>query len=67
MVERQALERYLPPSVVEKVLANPNEMHLGGENMHVTILFSDIRGLLACRNTWSLTPSSNSSMRTSPR
>ncbi len=44
MVERQALERYLPPSVVEKVLANPNEMHLGGENMHVTILFSDIRG-----------------------
>jgi adenylate cyclase len=44
MVERQALGRYLPPSVVEKVLANPNEMHLGGENMHVTILFSDIRG-----------------------
>jgi len=44
MVERQALERFLPPSVVEKIVANPDQVHLGGENQTVTILFSDIRG-----------------------
>jgi adenylate cyclase len=44
VVERQALERFLPPTVVEKILANPDEIHLGGENQTVTILFSDIRG-----------------------
>ncbi len=43
-VERQAFERFLPPSVVEIIIANPNEIHLGGENQTVTILFSDIRG-----------------------
>jgi adenylate cyclase len=44
VVERQAFERFLPPSVVEIIIANPNEIHLGGENQTVTILFSDIRG-----------------------
>jgi adenylate cyclase len=44
MVERQAFERFLSPSIVEKIMANPNEIHLGGENQTVTILFSDIRG-----------------------
>ncbi len=44
VVERQALERFLPPTVVEKILAHPDEVHLGGENQSVTILFSDIRG-----------------------
>ena len=44
MVERQALERFLSPTIVEKILANPDEIHLGGENQTVTILFSDIRG-----------------------
>jgi adenylate cyclase len=44
MVERQALERYLPASVAEWAIANPDKIHLGGENMTVTILFSDIRG-----------------------
>lgn len=44
LVERKALERYMSPNIVEKVLANPNEIHLGGENQTVTILFSDIRG-----------------------
>jgi adenylate cyclase len=43
-MERQAFERFLPPSVVEIIIANPNEIHLGGENQTVTILFSDIRG-----------------------
>ena len=44
VVERQAFERFLPPSVVEIIIANPSEIHLGGENQVVTILFSDIRG-----------------------
>jgi adenylate cyclase len=44
LVERQALERFLSSNIVEKILANPNEIHLGGENQTVTILFSDIRG-----------------------
>jgi adenylate cyclase len=44
MVERQAFERFLSSNIVEKILANPNEIHLGGENQNVTILFSDIRG-----------------------
>jgi adenylate cyclase len=30
--------------VVEKILANPGQIQLGGENQIVTILFSDIRG-----------------------
>ena len=44
VVERQALERFLSSNIVEKILANPDEVHLGGENQTVTILFSDIRG-----------------------
>ena len=44
VVERQALERFLSSNIVEKILAHPDEVHLGGENQTVTILFSDIRG-----------------------
>jgi adenylate cyclase len=44
VVERQALGRFLSANIVEKILANPGEIHLGGENQIVTILFSDIRG-----------------------
>ncbi len=43
-IERQALERFLSSVVVEKILANPDEIRLGGENQIATILFSDIRG-----------------------
>jgi len=42
--ERQALERFLSPAIVEKVLVNPDQVHLGGENQTATILFADIRG-----------------------
>jgi len=43
-LERQALERFLSSPIVEKILANPDQVHLGGENQAATVLFSDIRG-----------------------
>jgi adenylate cyclase len=43
-IERKALERFLSPAIVEKILANPDEVQLGGENQTATVLFSDIRG-----------------------
>jgi adenylate cyclase len=44
VIERQALERFLSSAIVEKILANPDQVHLGGENQIATILFADIRG-----------------------
>lgn len=43
VMERQALERFLSPSIVEKILANPDQVHLGGENQTATVFFADIR------------------------
>jgi adenylate cyclase len=43
-IERQALERFMSSVVVEKILASPDEIRLGGENQMATILFADIRG-----------------------
>jgi adenylate cyclase len=42
-IERQALERFMSSVVVEKILASPDEIRLGGENQTATILFADIR------------------------
>ncbi len=43
VVERKALERFLSSAIVERILANPDQIHLGGENQTATILFTDIR------------------------
>jgi len=43
-LERSALERYLSEPIVEKILAHPDQVRLGGENQMATILFADIRG-----------------------
>jgi adenylate cyclase len=43
-LERRALERFLDSAIVDKILASPDQVHLGGENQIATILFSDIRG-----------------------
>ncbi|MCS6803674.1 MAG: adenylate/guanylate cyclase domain-containing protein [Acidobacteriota bacterium] len=43
-IARAAYNRFLPPHLVNKLLANPEAIHLGGVNQVVTILFSDVRG-----------------------
>lgn len=43
VVERKALERFLSSAIVERILANPDQIHLGGENQLATIVFTDIR------------------------
>ena len=46
-LERQALERFMSSAIVEKILAKPDQIRLGGENQTVAILFADIRGFTA--------------------
>jgi len=41
---RGLFERYVAPSVVEKLVARPDAIALGGVRQRVTILFADIRG-----------------------
>lgn len=44
---RTAFSTYLPPAVVNRIVANPGQLKLGGEKKFITILFSDIRGFTA--------------------
>jgi adenylate cyclase len=43
---RNTFERYMSKQLAEKLLADPEKLklELGGENRHVTVLFTDIRG-----------------------
>lgn len=41
---RAKYRRFMPAHVVDEILANPDEVMLGGANCRVTMLFSDIRG-----------------------
>ncbi len=41
---RGAFGRYLSPTLVERLAANPQALALGGEERELTVLFSDIRG-----------------------
>ncbi len=40
---KDAFERYLAPNLVEELLKNPKNLHYGGEQKEITVLFSDIR------------------------
>jgi adenylate cyclase len=41
---RLAFDKYVPPAVVDEAIKNPEQLHLGGQQAELTVLFSDIRG-----------------------
>jgi len=41
---KSAFSRYLSPSVVDRLIDNPESLKLGGEERELTVLFSDIAG-----------------------
>jgi adenylate cyclase len=41
---RETFERYVPAHVVERLLADPTQVVLGGTQQMVTVLFADLRG-----------------------
>lgn len=41
---RQTFERFVAPSVVEKLLQDPTQVKLGGQLQDVTVMFSDLEG-----------------------
>jgi adenylate cyclase len=41
---RRVMAQYLSPQVMQEVLRDPEQLHLGGERRVLTVLFSDIRG-----------------------
>jgi adenylate cyclase len=51
---RETFERFVSPQVVERLLADPTTVSLGGVEQAVTILFADLRGY--SRVTEALTP-----------
>ena len=43
--------RYVPPHVIERLLADPNQVNLGGTQQMITVLFVDLRGYTALAET----------------
>jgi adenylate cyclase len=48
---RAKYRRFMPPHVVDEILANPAALNLGGTNSVVTALFSDVRGFTSMSET----------------
>jgi adenylate cyclase len=41
---QRAFSRYLSPEVVKQIAADPTQLRLGGEQRHITVLFTDLAG-----------------------
>jgi adenylate cyclase len=41
---KSAFSQYLSPTVIERLLANPDQLKLGGERREISVFFSDIQG-----------------------
>jgi adenylate cyclase len=52
---RNAFGRYLAPTVVEELIANPDKLELGGEERELTLMFCDVRNFTTLSEN--LTPS----------
>ena len=61
---RRSFEAYFPPSVVERIMRQPEILQTGGQKKVLTVLFSDIKNFGSHRR-WRLTTYSGSSMNTS--
>jgi class 3 adenylate cyclase/DNA-binding response OmpR family regulator len=48
---RSTFEQFVAPSVVEQVMAKPDELRVGGQRQEVSILFADIRGYTSWSET----------------
>ena len=46
-----AFQHYVPPAVVDGIVADSAKLRLGGEKRELTVLFSDIRGFTALSET----------------
>mgnify|MGYP000041236879 CR=1 FL=1 len=44
---KQAFKHYLSPQVIERILADPSQLKLGGERRELSIFFSDLQGFSA--------------------
>jgi len=50
---RGAFGRYVAPAVVERLIANPEKLELGGEVREITLLFCDVRNFTSISETMS--------------
>jgi adenylate cyclase len=48
---RGAFGRYVAPSVVEQLIANPEKLELGGEVREITLMFCDVRNFTSISET----------------